>query len=84
MMIYGELMKKSIPFNDVFIHGVVRDSEGRKMTKSLNNGINPKEVIKKHGADSLRMFLISTATIGGEFIYSPNIIILAPQKKIIS
>ena len=72
MMIFGELIKKSIPFNDVFIHGLVRDSEGRKMSKSLNNGINPMEVIKKHGADSLRLFLISSPTIGEDLIYSED------------
>lgn len=75
MMIFGELIKKSIPFNDVFIHGLVRDSEGRKMSKSLNNGINPMEVIKKHGADSLRLFLISSSTIGEDLIYSEDKII---------
>ena len=75
MMIFGELIKKSIPFNDVFIHGLVRDSEGRKMSKSLNNGINPMEVIKKHGADSLRLFLISSSAIGEDLIYSEDKII---------
>ncbi|MGL5591310.1 MAG: valine--tRNA ligase [Mycoplasmoidaceae bacterium] len=72
MMIFGELIKKTIPFNDVFIHGLVRDSQGRKMSKSLNNGIDPMEVIKKYGADSLRLFLISSSTIGEDLIYSED------------
>ncbi|MGL5640395.1 MAG: valine--tRNA ligase [Mycoplasmoidaceae bacterium] len=75
MMIFAELIKKSIPFHDVFIHGLVRDSQGRKMSKSLNNGIDPMEVIKKYGADSLRLFLISSSTIGEDLIYSEDKII---------
>jgi valyl-tRNA synthetase len=47
-----------IPFHHVFIHGIVRDSEGRKMSKSLGNGIDPLEVIDKYGADALRLSLV--------------------------
>ena len=43
------------PFDTVLIHGLVRDSQGRKMSKSLGNGIDPLEVIDKYGADALRM-----------------------------
>ncbi|MGL4616912.1 MAG: valine--tRNA ligase, partial [Mycoplasmoidaceae bacterium] len=75
MIIFSNLIKKSIPFYDVFIHGLVRDSQGRKMSKSLNNGIDPMEVIKKYGADSLRLFLISSSTIGEDLIYSEDKII---------
>ncbi|WP_243297442.1 valine--tRNA ligase [Bacillus litorisediminis] len=53
------------PFKDVLIHGLVRDAEGRKMSKSLGNGIDPMEVIEKYGADSLRYFL-STGTSPGQ------------------
>jgi len=53
------------PFNDVLIHGLVRDSEGRKMSKSLGNGVDPMDVIEKYGADSLRYFL-STGTSPGQ------------------
>ena len=47
-----------IPFRDVLIHGIVRDSQGRKMSKSLGNGIDPLEIIDRYGADSLRMSLV--------------------------
>jgi len=52
------------PFQDVLIHGLVRDSEGRKMSKSLGNGIDPLEVIEKYGADALR-FMLLTGTAPG-------------------
>jgi valyl-tRNA synthetase len=54
----------------VFFHGLVRDENNRKMSKSLNNGINPMKVINDYGADALRMFLVSTATIGEDLRYS--------------
>ncbi len=50
------------PFHHVLIHGLVRDSQGRKMSKSLGNGIDPLEVIDKYGADALRLTLMSPAT----------------------
>ncbi|MBM7572014.1 valine--tRNA ligase [Aquibacillus albus] len=52
------------PFKDVLIHGLVRDAEGRKMSKSLGNGVDPMEVIEKYGADSLRYFLSTGSTPG--------------------
>lgn len=52
------------PFKDCFIHGLIRDKEGRKMSKSLGNGVDPMDVIEKYGADALRYFL-STATAPG-------------------
>lgn len=52
------------PFKDVLIHGLVRDSEGRKMSKSLGNGVDPMEVIDKYGADALRYFLVTGSAPG--------------------
>ncbi|MBB6633901.1 valine--tRNA ligase [Cohnella thailandensis] len=55
----------SIPFKDVLIHGLVRDAEGRKMSKSLGNGVDPLEVIEKYGADAMR-YMISTGSTPGQ------------------
>ncbi|CAM4362724.1 valine--tRNA ligase [Paenibacillus tarimensis] len=54
-----------IPFKDVLIHGLVRDAEGRKMSKSLGNGVDPFEVIEKYGADAMR-FMLSTGCTPGQ------------------
>ena len=54
-----------IPFKDVLMHGLVRDSEGRKMSKSLGNGVDPLEVIEKYGADAMR-YMISTSSTPGQ------------------
>ncbi|MFW5982172.1 MAG: valine--tRNA ligase [Halanaerobiaceae bacterium] len=55
-----------IPFSDVYIHGLIRDAQGRKMSKSLGNGIDPLEVIDKFGADALRFTLITGNTPGND------------------
>ncbi|MFD0678816.1 MULTISPECIES: valine--tRNA ligase [unclassified Paenibacillus] len=54
-----------IPFKDVLIHGLVRDADGRKMSKSLGNGVDPLEVIEKYGADAMR-FMLSTSSTSGQ------------------
>lgn len=54
------------PFKDVLIHGLVRDSEGRKMSKSLGNGVDPMDVIDKYGADALRFFLSTGSSPGND------------------
>ena len=56
MLIMGMEFMKDIPFDKVFIHGLVRDSQGRKMSKSLGNGIDPLEVIEKYGADTFKVY----------------------------
>ena len=61
-----------VPFKDVFIHGIVRDSQGRKMSKSLGNGIDPLAVIEKYGADSLRYSLISGTSAGNDMRFIPE------------
>ena len=60
------------PFDNVLIHGIVRDSQGRKMSKSLGNGIDPIEVIDKYGTDSLRFSLILGITAGNDIRYMPE------------
>ena len=66
MLIMGMEFMKEIPFEKVFIHGLVRDNQGRKMSKSLGNGIDPLEVIEKYGADTLRFMLITGNTPGND------------------
>lgn len=58
------------PFDDVLIHGLVRDAEGRKMSKSLDNGVDPMDVIEKYGADALRYFLSTGASPGQDIRFS--------------
>ncbi|WP_064092519.1 valine--tRNA ligase [Rossellomorea aquimaris] len=58
------------PFKDVLIHGLVRDADGRKMSKSLGNGVDPMEVIEKYGADSLRYFLSTGSSPGQDLRFS--------------
>ncbi len=58
------------PFDDVLIHGLIRAEDGRKMSKSLGNGIDPMDVIEEYGADSLRFFLTTNSTPGQDLRYS--------------
>ena len=58
------------PFRDVLIHGLVRDEQGRKMSKSLGNGVDPLEVVQKYGADSLRLSLLTGVGAGNDTRYS--------------
>ena len=60
------------PFSDVLIHGIVRDSQGRKMSKTLGNGVDPIEVINQYGADSLRFSVLSGTTMGNDIRYMPE------------
>ena len=60
------------PFSDILIHGIVRDSQGRKMSKTLGNGVDPLEVIDKYGADSLRFSVLSGTTMGNDIRYMPE------------
>ncbi len=62
----------NVPFENVFIHGIVRDSQGRKMSKSLGNGIDPLEVIDKYGTDALRFSLVLGISPGNDIRYMPE------------
>ena len=66
MVMMGLKFQGKVPFKYVFIHGLVRDELGRKMSKSLNNGVDPVEVIDKYGADSLRFMLVTGNTPGND------------------
>ncbi len=61
-----------LPFRDIVMHGIVRDAQGRKMSKSLGNGINPLEVIEEYGADSLRLSLVTGVAAGNDMRFSEN------------
>ncbi len=62
----------TIPFDTVFIHGIIRDSQGRKMSKSLGNGVDPLEVIDKYGTDALRFSLVLGTSPGNDIRYTPE------------
>ena len=72
MMTQGLELTNQNPFKDVVVHGIVRDSQGRKMSKSLGNGIDPIEIIDKYGADALRFSVLSGTTMGNDIRYMPE------------
>lgn len=72
MVFSGLYNMKEKPFDTVFIHGIVRDSEGRKMSKSLGNGVDPLETIDLYGADALRFMLISGNAPGNDIRFYPE------------
>ena len=72
MITMGEEFMGKEPFKHVFIHGLVRDEQGRKMSKSLGNGIDPLEVVSKYGADTLRFMLITGNTPGNDMRFYWN------------
>ena len=66
MIVFGMEVMKQKPFDTVYVHGIVRDSLGRKMSKSLGNGIDPLDVIEKYGADPLRFSLLTGNSAGND------------------
>ena len=72
MIVAGMENMKEKPFDTVLIHGLVRDEQGRKMSKSLGNGIDPLEVIDKYGADALRFMLATGNAPGNDMRYSDD------------
>lgn len=69
MMFTSLEFNKKRPFNEVLIHGLIRDKQGRKMSKSLGNGVDPMDVIEEYGADSLRFFLTTNTAPGMDLRY---------------
>lgn len=70
MIVFGLEAMNEKPFDTVYIHGIVRDSQGRKMSKSLGNGVDPLDIIEKHGADSLRFSLLTGNTAGNDMKFN--------------
>ena len=69
MTFQGLEFTKKRPFKDCLIHGLIRDKQGRKMSKSLGNGVDPMDVIDKYGADALRFFLATSTSLGMDLRY---------------
>src|SRR5881296_1615846 len=65
-------MERQLPFTKVYLHGTVRDTQHRKMSKSLGNGIDPLDVVRLYGADALRWTLIAGSSLGADVILDPN------------
>lgn len=72
MMLFSLEFSDQMPFKNVYITGLIRDSLGRKMSKSLGNGVDPNDVIKQYGADALRLFLLSSSSPGEDLKYFPE------------
>lgn len=72
-MIFQSLhFTKQRPFKDVVLHGLIRDEQGRKMSKSLGNGVDPMDVVDQYGADALRWFLLNGTAPGQDTRYNPK------------
>ena len=74
MMMFTQKITKKIPFHHVYIHAIVRDKQGRKMSKSLGNGIDPLEVIQEYGADALRYTLAAGSGYNRDLNLDPAVI----------
>jgi valyl-tRNA synthetase len=72
MIMAGMYFKKDIPFNDVYFTSIIRDVQGRKMSKSLGNSPDPLDVIKEYGADALRFTVIYLAPLGQDVLFSTD------------
>jgi valyl-tRNA synthetase len=72
MIMSGLHFMGEVPYTDIYLHGTVRDTLHRKMSKSLGNGIDPLEVVERYGADALRYSLVSGMSVGTDVILDPN------------
>jgi valyl-tRNA synthetase len=71
MIMSGLHFMGQVPYTDIYLHGTVRDTQHRKMSKSLGNGIDPLEVVERYGADALRYSLVSGMSVGTDVILDP-------------
>ncbi len=72
MIMSGLHFMAEVPYTDIYLHGTVRDTQHRKMSKSLGNGIDPLEVVRLYGADALRYSLVSGMSVGTDVILDPD------------
>jgi valyl-tRNA synthetase len=72
MIMSGLHFMGEVPYTDIYLHGTVRDTQHRKMSKSLGNGIDPLEVVERYGADALRYSLVSGMSVGTDVILDPG------------
>jgi valyl-tRNA synthetase len=72
MIMSGLYFMGEVPYTHMYLHGTVRDTQHRKMSKSLGNGIDPLEVVERYGADALRYSLVSGMSVGTDVILDPN------------
>ncbi|WP_036451944.1 valine--tRNA ligase [Mycoplasma buteonis] len=70
MYFFGLEFMDKIPFKNLLLHGLIRDSQGRKMSKSLNNGVDPMDMVEQYGSDSLRWFLLTNTSPGMDIRFS--------------
>ena len=74
MVMMGMYEMKEIPFHDVFLHGIVRDEQGRKMSKSLGNSADPLDLIRDYGADAIRFTMIYNTSQGQDVHFSDKLL----------
>jgi valyl-tRNA synthetase len=72
MLLLGYYFTGQSSFQNIYLHGLIRDNQGRKMSKSLGNGVEPEEIIEKYGADSLRLFLLENQILGSDLTYEES------------
>jgi valyl-tRNA synthetase len=75
MILLGTYFTGKVPFQQVLLHGLIRDKNGKKMSKSLGNGVEPDKLIKKYGCDSLRLFLLESNVWDSDLIYEESKVI---------
>ena len=72
MILLGYYFTNKVSFKNIYLHGLIKDREGKKMSKSLGNGVEPKEIIDRYGTDSLRLFLLTNNKWGTDLIFEES------------